>query len=281
MEFFSILIGLPPTDMLAKLKSIAVEVVNLSLGVRLTIGVLLGAIGSSSLIGFVSEYAAVNYALAYGVRLPTEGLPYLRYAAAGVTFLLFMLALGTFFGIYWLLRFLLRVALNASRSENTSELSLRKYLVVFGPGAVIATQPLMGSLTIAVDKFRLPEYTALTIVGIVIVLLLVFGRRPQWLSWFTLVTYVAGTAAIVVALFTPRLYGEMLNFIRFGGGVPIEITRNCKDITPCTSISRGNLFLRTQDYFFLVSATDKQITEIPSSSVIEYKYLGSNRWAGQ
>ena len=267
--------------MLAKLKTFANEILSLSLGIRITIGVLLGAIGSSSVIGFLSEYAGVNYALAYGVRLPTEGLPYLRYAATGVSFLLFILALGTFFGIYGLLRFLLRVTVNAANTEGGAELPLRKYLVVFGPGATIATQPLMQSLTIAVDKFHLPEYTPISVVLSVVVLLLVFGRKPQWLNWFTLAAYTLGTVSILVALFTPRLYGEMLKFIRFGGGVPIEITRNCKDIVPCDSVSLGNLFLRTQDYFLLVRTTDKRITEIPSSSVIQYRYLGVDRWASE
>jgi hypothetical protein len=82
------------------------EFLALSLGIRLTVGVILGAIGSSSIIAFLSEYAGVSYALAQGVRLPTEGVPYLRYAAAGLSFTLFLLAFGIFFGIYGLLRFL-------------------------------------------------------------------------------------------------------------------------------------------------------------------------------
>src|SRR5258706_7448712 len=237
--------------MFTKLKEITLEFFKLSLGIRLTVGVLLGAIGSSSLIGFLSEYAAVSYTLANGVRLPTEGLPYLRYAATAISFSLFILALGSFFGIYAFLSFLLKVAFMHSRRapENVGSLPLLKYLLVFGPGAVVATQPLVGTMSLGVGRNLFPEYVPLITVSAVIALLLVFGRRPQWLTWFTLVVYVVGTIAIVGILFTPKLYGGMLAFIRFGGGVPIEITRNCRDVSPCVSKSQGNLFLRTQDYF--------------------------------
>jgi hypothetical protein len=50
---------------------------SISLGVRILIGTVIGALGSSTLIGFIADLGAVNYALAYGARLPTEGVPYL------------------------------------------------------------------------------------------------------------------------------------------------------------------------------------------------------------
>src|SRR5258708_8357018 len=134
--------------MFTKLNEITLEFFKLSLGIRLTVGVLLGAIGSSSVIGFLSEYAAVSYTLANGVRLPTEGLPYLRYAATAISFSLFILALGSFFGIYSFISFLLMVALMHSRiaTETFGSLPLLKYLPGTAPGNVHDSLPLSGTM---------------------------------------------------------------------------------------------------------------------------------------
>ena len=66
----------------------------------MAIGAVIAALGSSTLIGFLTDYATFNYAVAYGVRLPTESVPYLAFATSLVSLLCMLSALATFGGAF-------------------------------------------------------------------------------------------------------------------------------------------------------------------------------------
>ena len=135
--------------MLDKLKElISGFMTTVSLGARIVIGTVLGALGSSTLIGFLAELGAVNYALAYGARLPTEGVPFLRYATTGLSLAIFLLA----FGVLFLLNFFLLGAIQQflswhsikpfSKDGALANMPLQKYLVLGAVPAFAATQGL-------------------------------------------------------------------------------------------------------------------------------------------
>jgi hypothetical protein len=145
----------------------------------------------------------------------------------------------------------------------------------------MATFPFFQLGLVATGHTERAQNIGLIVMLITVVLLLVLGRRPQWLHLFTIATYVIGTTVIVVALFVPEIYGNMLWHIRFGGGMPIELVRNCQSTTPCDSVLRSNLFLRTENYFLLIDNATHEVTEIPASSVVQYRYLATRRWGAE
>src|SRR5262245_49841334 len=81
----------------ARTKQLVGSFLDLSLGMRLAIGGLLGALGSSTLLGFFAEYATVNYALANGIRVPTESVPFLGLTVTAVSLMFMLSAISSFF----------------------------------------------------------------------------------------------------------------------------------------------------------------------------------------
>lgn len=62
---------------------------SLSIPLRLLTGALVATIGGGY-VGFLSEFAAYNYAIYYGFRPPLEGIPYLRVSVMVIAFLLYL-----------------------------------------------------------------------------------------------------------------------------------------------------------------------------------------------
>ena len=85
---------------------------NLSLFKSMLVRVFLGALGSATVIGILSEFATYSYAYKYGLRLPLEGFSYLSLTISTFSFLMFMLSFGiilfisTFFSIVDLKKYL-------------------------------------------------------------------------------------------------------------------------------------------------------------------------------
>lgn len=74
--------------------------IPLSIPVKLILGGLIGAIGGSGYIGFLSEYATYYYAWDNSFRIPAEGSPYLKIAITSITFLIILASSFLFAGFY-------------------------------------------------------------------------------------------------------------------------------------------------------------------------------------
>lgn len=269
--------------MIDRIKQIANGFLTLSLGIRIALGALLGALGSSGILGFIAEYATYNYALAYGVRIPTEGVPYLRFFITLISLGLMITSLACFVGLFFLLRFLIRVALMSIGKDKTpqeiSDLPLGKYLMVAVPGAVFATQPMMQLAAIAPNFYKsLPQFVTTGIFLGTLIAILIFVRRPDWIKWLITLFFICFLSVGIIGMFSPITYGKFLHLIRYGGGVEIELHRNCSESSKCISPMTGELFLRTKDYFVFRNSNESRISEIPVTGVSSYAYPSESRW---
>lgn len=267
--------------MLEKLRSLLKEYLSISLGVRLAIGGLLGAIGSSTVIGFLAEYGAVNYALAYGARLPTEGVPYLRYAVTGISLTIFLTAAAVLLFFNWLLRGSIQQFLTSSsfgNGETFGDMPLKSYLIKAVFPAFAATQGLMQMFYVFAPLQRVPQWILIALPLALAAVVMTLARKPQWIKWFVVAVFAVCMSVFLVASFTPSLYGRALFFARQGGGLPVKLLVNCKDVTPCVPEVTGQLFLRTTDYFFLRDPSTQRMKEIPSRAVESVSYSGEERW---
>lgn len=267
--------------MLDKLQSLLKAYLSISLGVRLAIGGLLGAIGSSTVIGFFAEYGAVNYALAYGARLPTEGVPYLRYAVTGISLTIFLIAAAVLLLFNWLLRGSIQQFLTSNlfnNGESFIDMPLKRYLIKAVLPAIGATQGLIQMVYAFAPIQHIPQGVLIALPLSLAVVIMTLARKPQWTKWFIVSIFAICIGVFLFASFTPSLYGKALLFTRQGGGLPVRLFVNCKDVTPCIPDVTGQLFLRTTDYFFLRDPSSQQLKEIPSKSVESVSYSGEERW---
>ena len=194
--------------MLTRLRSLANEYLSISLGVRLAIGGLVGAIGSSTVIGFLAEYGAVNYALAYGARLPTEGVPYLRYAVTGISFTLFLIAAVVLLFLNWVLKASLQHFTASSMLgpwKSYAEMPLTQYAFRGVLPAVAATQGLMQMFYALAPIKGIPAWVLISLPFGVTVIFMMLGRKPTWTKWVVLASFLGCIGVFLVASFTPSL----------------------------------------------------------------------------
>lgn len=263
--------------MIEKLKSLISEYLSISLGVRLAIGGILGAIGSSTVIGFLAEYGAVNYALAYGARLPTEGVPYLRYAVTGISLSIFLISAAILLFFNWLLRGSIQQFL-FGKDNSFTEMPLKQYVIKAAFPAIGATQGLMQMFYALAPIQRISQWALISIPLVLAIVIMTLGRKPNWTKWFVTGVFVICSSVFLVASFTPSIYGKALLFSRQGGGLPVKLAINCKDIAPCAPEISGQLFLRTSEYFFLRDPLSQELKEIPSKSIEGISYTSEERW---
>ena len=273
--------------MLERIKITLSNLMPASLGARIAIGIVVGSIGSSTVLGFLSELGAINYALAYGARLPTEGVPFLRYATTGLSLAIFFIA----FSILFLLNFILLASIRQFlvwrsieplvKDGSLSSMPIARYIWLGVIPALAATQGMFQLFVVATRNTPVEQWVYPAIVFAATVVILVLARKPNLTKWLILTVFVLSMLAFITIAFTPVLYGRALLFARQGGGVEVELQINCHEKNPCEPMIQGGLLLRTTDYFVLRDPKNQKITEIPSKSVENVKYFGEERWGTQ
>lgn len=267
-----------------KLKELVNGFMPISLGVRILIGTVLGALGSSTLIGFLADLGAVNYALAYGARLPTEGVPYLRYATTAISLSVFGIAFGVLFVLNITILGAIRQFLSWSSIEAlTSEggvtgVPLRKYVIRGAIPAAGATTGLFQLFYFVTPVKMVPQWAFPVFTLLATVLILVLARKPNLSKWVILGVFATAIGAFFVLAFTPSLYGRALNFARQGGGIMVRLQINCDGKTTCEPEIFGSLFLRTTESFLLRDDRTQEFREVPSRLVDSVRYAGEERW---
>lgn len=281
-----------------RLKAIATQFVDLSLGIKLLIGSIIGALGGSTFIGFISEYATYYFAYYHGARLPVEGVPYLKLAVTLVSLAIFGGTLLCFGVMYWILRQLLAMTVHYARSlpwvreEDLplEALPLRRYILVGLPAVLVATLPIFLSFTIQsfevtpaesvwwVPAGMSPRWFVLVGYLATALVLVVLARKPKGVKWFMTSLSLVLVVGISASLFTPTVYGEFLRGIRFGGGIEVVVSRNCDGLPDCRNLETGYLLLRTREAAILYRERSAMYVEIPTNQIRSYEYMPSPKW---
>lgn len=267
------------------------DLIPLSIPVKLILGGLLGALGGSGYIGFLSEYATYYYAWDNSFRIPAEGSPYLKIAITSITFLIIIASSFLFVGFYAMVKVIVYF---------NKMIAIPQNLILQRPG-------INKSLKIAILAFNTPvkeEYLKKFLLWVAIILfiaLMTIGiiAKAQSASPATL-TYPALIALSLIAtasytlplvaisfkktlipisicmsiffigasplfLFNQNAYSTILRVIGYGGGLRVVINNQNKP-------EYSSLLLRTTDSIFIRQENQNAI-EIPLSEVKEIKYL--------
>jgi hypothetical protein len=256
---------------------------NLNFTLRIVVGLVAGALGSSSVIGFFGEYATYNYAIQNGFRLPAEGVPYLKISITIISLALFTISIFIFVGLFLLLRFLTRVAVNSifkkEHVENLSELPFKKFFFVAAPGAAMATQPLvqiLAQLPIYLNE-KVNQWIFMSGWLIVFILIIALMRKPKWTKWILIIFFITSSSTVVALTFNHALYGKFLRAAKFGGGIKVMALRNT-DKAGIDIKTEGFLLLRSSDVLILFDDKDNIIREIPLRTINSYEYSTRPDW---
>ncbi|RMM41901.1 hypothetical protein ALQ77_03195 [Pseudomonas corrugata] len=266
-----------------------------SLPIKLIIGALLGALGGSSILGLLSEYATYFYAISYGVRPPIEGIPYLK---ASVTLInLAFLISGSLIYCLTILAFKIFAKLNNWTSYLVKwrpNSRIPRLLMTFNPdlseyfknkpwwlgwAAAIATGTIIYSIFFIIaypqnlTKIR-PDILNIAIISYSIFAAFAFITliRPSTIKWIALITTAIYFSAWVVFLFNPNYYSNLLRLVGYGGGIPVTI-----ELIDSTS-SKNNLdkklylIIRSTEAFILLNDSTNQFIEIPKNQIKMIKH---------
>ena len=83
---------------------------ELSIGFKLILSSILSALGGATFIGVLSEYATYYYSYSFGIRIPTEGVPYLSVLTSSLSFFVLFCSGIFFFIIYYFFKYVGYVA---------------------------------------------------------------------------------------------------------------------------------------------------------------------------
>ena len=273
---------------------------TLSVPSRFIVLAIVGAFGGAGFTGLVSKFGAYWYVWYYRLRVPADGLSFVTEIAAIQSFLL-LIALA-FVTVVLGLAFnyvanLLNVLVEFRRASGLVESfqaiwtfgepdetfreareilrGHRNYplylLGVFGGGPVFVAAIFWAAETLQGYVPGSPpsvEPKAVQIVVLVVIIYSVFGR-----ALISTRTYLIGVAVVfslaTFSLWIPSVYASYLAFLRYGGGIPIEVTSHNDHEVFCYE---GELAIRTDQALILWVDDEPRTVEIPLSRVDQITY---------
>lgn len=265
--------------------------IPLSIPVKLILGGLIGAIGGSGYIGFLSEYATYYYAWDNSFRIPAEGSPYLKIAITSITFLIILASSFLFAGFYAMVKMtvyfnkMIAIPQNLILQRRGVNKSVKIAILVFNTPIKkeylkrfliwIAIILFLALMTIGItaktqsaspDSLTYPAIAVLSLIATALYILpLVAISYKKTLIPISISMSLFFIVASPLFLFNQNAYSTILRVIGYGGGVKVVINNQRKP-------EYSSLLLRTTDSIFIRQENQNPI-EIPLSEVKEIKYL--------
>lgn len=269
---------------------IAKKIAPFTLPTKLIIGYFITALGSASIIGFLSEFATYAYAVDNGFRLPVEGIPYLKPTISFISLMIIFTSTIAFFGAYifvkttafifsspeYLFKIPFRIIQRILKKDETIIINVRLSLndTSASKAAILSSIASLLATGMFYYMFEINKDSIHTLHWWVYCLFFVC-TFSTYLSAFnkSYVKYIASSIAalsvvtIIILMFNPLIYSKFLFATGFGGGRPTTIyTNNESDKT----IS-GELLIKSNEIYFLKS-TDNSIIEYPTKNVVKVIY---------
>ncbi|AYO09639.1 hypothetical protein D0784_09640 [Vibrio campbellii] len=242
---------------------------------KLALVSFMGMLGGTTFVAFINKYAVYNYMLAYGARLPLEGVQFLDVAVSVMSFLVVFASLLSLFFAYGFMS-LLANALHKMLSYfslKKSAVSILSKMVASIIAVVISSSISIFDFVVKIFGFKttmkndvLPatDITSLLVYSLVIaafISLLVYKRA---IKYFSICLTIASFVFISVSLFDAEKYSTFLNEIQYGGGVPVKVILKDK-----TEIN-GNLIISTRDSMILWESESQEYIDVSKSELNSY-----------
>lgn len=279
-----------------------VKVMPYSMPLKIIIGFLFTALGGSSVLGLLSEFAVYNYALINGFRAPVEGIPYLRATVTAISLAMIIVALVAFSLAYLILKqltsyisFILTTTqkLISYFSPELGEefghtrldsLISRNFIVMLCAAAgssilvvFIVTYTfdtaiphiasILGTEYKPPFKMNNPLGESIIFCGTFMIYLSLF--RPKYTKEISFSIAGISVLTVLLVMFNANWYSRFLNITGFGGERSVTLYQNNKEET----IS-GKLLIQSNDYYIILQP-DSEVIEFPVTQVKKITYKQS------
>ena len=242
---------------------------------KLTLVSFMGMLGGSTFIAFINKYAVYNYMLAYGARLPLEGVQFLDVAVSVMSFLVVFASLLSLFFAYGFMSFLA----NALHKFFSYFSLKRKAVAILSNMIVSVFAAVISSLISALDLFAeifgfevtvkndilvptdIQSIFLFSFVIIGVISLLVYKRA---IKYFSICLTIGSFVFISISLFDANKYSTFLSEIQYGGGVPVKVILKDK------SEINGNLIISTRESMILWKSKSQEYVDVSKSELNSY-----------
>ena len=273
--------------------------VSYSLPAKLVLGFVFTALGSAGVLGLLSEFAVYNYALDEGVRLPVEGIPYIRPTVTFVSLIILFSAAFGFIAVYifaktsskylFFIEDIVRWILSKINFYDSTKSIMRLNDRMRDAGrwkaffiSFFSSLAIVFILSWAVPEFIEKRLTVTPSVkfsevlsgfypklALFILAFVVYWSafRPSFIKYVAGVSATAIVALIVGVMFYSPFYSKFLYATGFGGGRDVVIFP-IADEAPIS----GNLIIKSND-FYIVMLNDQEILEFPVNKTKKIEYL--------
>ncbi|MEH0761999.1 hypothetical protein H4F20_20260 [Vibrio sp. 16] len=242
---------------------------------KLALVSFMGMLGGSTFVAFVNKYAIYNYMLAYGARLPLEGVQFLDVAVSVMSFLVVFASLLSLFVAYGLLSFLantLHKFFSRTKLKKTSVSIISRFIVSI-IAAVISSLisisdfllKLFGlEVVVKSDTVLLADFNSIIVSSFIIVLVIFLLVYKRAIKYFSVCLTIASFVFISVSLFDAEKYSTFLGEIQYGGGIPVKVILKDK------SEVNGNLIINTRESMILWEPELREYIDISKSELNAY-----------
>lgn len=260
--------------MYGQFRKITQYVTNTNFIVRYVIFSLLGAFSGTTYIAVVSEFASYYYAWTNGLRIPVEGIPYLKLTISTISFIA-ILAGSAMFAVAYLFSSMLLWALGLSFQREKYK-NLRSPL--FGIFNKLSELPIGYVIFTGFIIFALLSGGTYLKEGDIDIFMLMRGALVSFfipfIIWdkrtlvvFACIVSVGAAVAVPNELFKKDVYEDILRNLKYGGGLPVVI-----DTMYDPQSMNYKLLLRTSEALMVETSEGKKL-EIPVGKMNNISYL--------
>ena len=267
--------------MFDKIKNIIASLFRVNFVLRFAILTFLGALGGSSYIGFISEFASYYYAWDLGFRIPAEGMTYLKLTVSALSFVAISLGVLVFSLVYFIGQLLLWYVsksrfgfdilgvgmefdfanfLPALRSVTLNKILPIALIMSLISGVVGFVAPIYDE-TITINNYFLSSIAFLGMFFFIIIL----WNTKALLIFSGIFSLVVGVV-IPNVLFDSDTYANLLRQLKYGGGIEVRVSPSYSKDS-----ESFKLLLRTSSSLILLNKTH-EILEIPHTKINTISY---------
>ncbi|MEZ8196849.1 hypothetical protein [Vibrio cortegadensis] len=272
--------------MFDKIKNIIASFFKVNFAIRFAILSFLGALGGSSYIGFISEFASYYYAWDLGFRIPAEGMTYLKLTVSALSFIAISLGVLVFSLVYFIGQLVLWYVYKSKFGINVLGVGVGVGIDFsdFLPALRIVTLKkilpiaLIMSLISGVVGFVAPIYDETITINNYVLSLIAFVGMFFFIIilWNTKALLIfSGIFSLVVGVVIPNIlfdsdtYAYLLRQLKYGGGIEVKISPSYSKSSE--SSESFKLLLRTSSSLILLNKTH-EILEVPHTKINTISY---------
>lgn len=253
-----------------------------SLGAKLLFGALLGLVVGNQGFNLCLTSAIYYDSLAKGIRVPAEGLdilsPTVQFVSFTFTFLAGIIIIVLVFILYLFQKLQFKFMMPISDSEKKVTYPVQVFSFAYFFLIIYILISSLSSPDFWNGKYDLASNAIhFTQLGVLVFGFLFFlsgwvSRNQSMFGWFSLTLFSTLIINFWIFIYQNNNIETFLQTTKYGGGIMIEIVKECSDCSNKNEKIIAPLMLRTTTHFIVYDKTLDRYLELPNSQVISVSY---------